>query len=805
MQDRQDRSRRRATTGHAHPIVPAHSGISPVLDGATRHRRHRPARALAMLLLALLAPPALAQAPASRAEAALERIEQAQQSPAPVPTAPAISSNGHSCRQRDGDTSRPRIGLALGGGGARGVAHIGVLRKLEELGIPVDCIAGTSMGSLVGGMYAAGGSIDQLERIVTETDWKRLFDDSIERRDRSFRRKQDDRDGVATIGIGLGRGKLEVSPGVMQGERVLSMFQQETMAVATVRDFDQLPIPFRAIATDLNTGEAVELGSGSLPEAMRASMSLPGIFQPVEIDGRVLIDGGIADQVPIDTVRRMGADVVIAVDVGTPLMALGSNASVLQVVSQLTGMLTVGNTRRATEKLGPGDVLIVPPLGNEVATGDFDKAVDALRIGDEAAQAANGKLAAMPRWRDGAPARPAPVDKPVIEFVRLENESPYADEVITGMLEVPLGQPLDPQRMEASILRVYSEDTFASVSYQVVEEEGRTGVVVHAREKPQGPNYLQAGLRLQTDFNGNYESSLQLALLRAPVTPYGAEARILLGLGSEPGLQGEYYHPFDPMWRWYFYGRAGIQGSDMPLFNLRGDRVATYEGSVAGMALSLGRTFGRYGAAELGLERTDGTAEVLVGDPDLPDLDLGAGTWFTWAQVDRLDSLYFPREGYSARVMYRATTGWLGGDADFEEVGLDVLGAIPFGRHAVQAALAYHATIDGVLPLSERHRMGGRGRLVGYHYNELTGQNYALVMLGYSYQLASIFSRSAVVGTTLEYGNAWELRRQMDWSDGVFNGSVYVGFDSWIGPMQFGYGLREGGDGVLFLEIGRPF
>ena len=184
MQDRQDRSRRRATTGHAHPIVPAHSGISPVLDGATRHRRHRPARALAMLLLALLAPPALAQAPASRAEAALERIEQAQQSPAPVPTAPAISSNGHSCRQRDGDTSRPRIGLALGGGGARGVAHIGVLRKLEELGIPVDCIAGTSMGSLVGGMYAAGGSIDQLEKIVTETDWKRLFDDSIERRDR---------------------------------------------------------------------------------------------------------------------------------------------------------------------------------------------------------------------------------------------------------------------------------------------------------------------------------------------------------------------------------------------------------------------------------------------------------------------------------------------------------------------------------------------------------------------------------------------------------------------------------------------
>jgi NTE family protein len=389
--------------------------------------------------------------------------------------------------------------------------------------------------------------------------------------------------------------------------------------------------------------------------------------------------------------------------------------------------------------------------------------------------------------------------------VRLENDSHYADEVITGMLDIPLGQPLDTGEMERSMLRVYSEDTFASVNYQLVEEDGRTGVIVRAREKPQGPNYLQAGFRMETDFSGNYESSLQLALLRAPVTPYGAEARILLGLGSEPGLQGEYYHPFDPAWRWYFYGRAGVQGSDMPLFNPAGDPIATYEGRVAGMALSLGRTFGRYGAAEIGLERTGGEAEVSVGDPDLPDLDLGAGTWFAWTQVDQLDSLYFPREGYSARLMYRATTGWLGGHADFEEVGLDLLGALPFGRHAVQGALAYHSTIDGVLPLSERHRMGGRGRLVGYHYNELTGQNYALVMLGYSYQLASVFRRSAVVGTTFEYGNAWELRRNMSWSDGVFNGSVYVGFDSWIGPMQFGYGLREGGDGVLFLEIGRPF
>ncbi|WP_236685928.1 patatin-like phospholipase family protein [Pseudoxanthomonas suwonensis] len=724
-----------------------------------------------------------------------------------LPPEPAVAAEpGRSCPQRDGDLTRPRIGLALGGGGARGMAHISVLRKLEELRIPVDCIAGTSMGSLVGGLYAAGVPLEDMEKLVLETDWKRLFDDSIPRQQRSYRRKQDDRDGVATIGVGISGGRVRVSPGVLQGERILSLFERQTLAVSTTHDFDRLPIPFRAIGTDLNTGQPVELGSGSLAEAMRASMSLPGIFQPVEIDGRVLIDGGIAEQVPIDTVRRMGADIVIAVDVGTPLAELGSDASVLQVISQLTGMLTVGNTHSSTARLGEGDVLIVPALGSEVATADFQKAAEALRIGDAAAAAAVPRLAGLPRWRGAAPVPQVDQRPIVVQYVRLENESRYDDAVLAGIIDIPVGQPLDAGKLEEATLRAYSQGTFASVTYAVERDaDGRTGVVVRAREKPQGPNYLQAGFRLETDFSGTYESSLRLALLRSPVTAYGAEARVLVGLGSEPTVQGEYYHPFDPQARWYFYGRLGAQSSTVPVFGPDGDRIATYDAQVAGVLLSLGRTFGLYGAAEVGVERSSGEAEVEVGNPALPDVDVGTGAWFAYAAVDRLDSLYFPRQGYWGRISYRATADWLGGSSEFEEAGLDLLGALPFGRHALQAGLAYHSTLSGFLPLHERYRMGGRGRLVGFHYNELTGQNYAVVMVGYSYQLASVFSRSAVVGSTLEYGNAWERRSDMDWGDGVLNGSVYLGFDSWIGPMLFGYGMREGGRGLLFLEIGKPF
>jgi NTE family protein len=769
------------------------SGQGPVTRGSRYTKR--PRQVLAMLAgLGLLAAglPATAQVTAP-----------ASPPPAFETTGPAASA-GQACTQRDGDTSRPRVGLALGGGGARGVAHIAVLRKLEELHIPVDCIAGTSMGSLVGGLYAAGVPIAEMEQLVLETDWKRLFDDSIPRQDRSYRRKQDDRDGVATLGAGLNKSGLALSPGMLQGERILSLFERKTLRVSTIDDFDKLPIPFRALGTDLNTGEPVEIGSGSLAQAMRASMSLPGIFQPVQIDGRVLIDGGIAEQVPIDTVRRMGADLVIAVDVGTPLTQLDADASVLQVVSQLTGMLTVGNTRNSTARLGAADVLIVPELGTEVTTSDFAKAKEALAIGQQAADAAVGRLAGLPRYRGAPPAVPPAPEIPVVHFVRLENDSRYADSVLTGLIDIPVGQPLDVDALEQATLRAYSLGTFASVAYQVVEEDGRTGVVVTAREKSQGPNYLQAGFLLQTDFSGTYSSSLRLALLRAPVTPYGAEARVLVGLGNEPGIHAEYYHPFDPEARWYFYGRLGAQGRTSPVY-VDGHRIAEYESRVGGAKLSLGRTFGLVGALEAGIERTDGEAQVQVGDPTLPDIDVSTGAWFTDLSIDRLDSLYFPRQGYWAEASYRATADWLGGGAEFKEVGLDLLAAKSFGLHALQASAGYHSTISGALPLNERYQMGGRGRLVGFHYNELTGQNYAVVMVGYSYQLGSLFGRSAVVGGTFEYGNAWERRADMAWSDGIFNGSAYVGFDSWIGPMLFGYGMREGGHGVLFVEIGKPF
>jgi NTE family protein len=722
----------------------------------------------------------------------------------------AVVPDGITCGTRLPGDTRPRIGLALGGGGARGIAHISVLRKIEELHIPIDCVSGTSMGALVGGLYASGMSVDAMEELVVSTDWPRLFNDALERPERSFRRKQDDRDSLATIGVGIRDGGIKLSPGLLQGERILAMFERSTLQVSAIDDFDDLPIPYRAVATDLNTGQAVVLDHGSLAMAMRASMSLPGIFQPVEIDGRVLLDGGLANQVPVDVVRAMGADVVIAVDVGTPLAKLDGNASLLDVVSQISGMMTTSNTGRQLATLDAKDVLIVPQLGDAVATGDFTKAREALAIGMQAAEAERDQLqrlgvsdeqyAALLQRR-----KQVSTDAHVIEFVRLENKTEYADELLLSYMQIPTGEALDPARVEQSLLRVYSLGTLSSITYEVVNEGGRTGVLLRARPKPQGPNYVQVGLKLNTDFEGTYESNLNAALLVSPLSPLGAEGRVSVTIGSEPALKGEYYHPLDVANRNLLYARAGYENPNIHVFNANGDNIATYDVRIVGLELRAAREFGNYGVVAVGVQRATGRATVEVGDPQLEEFEFDQGNLFANLIIDRLDSLFFPRDGYYGSLGYTISRDWLGSDVEFDQLDFDAIGAKSFGDHTLQLGGGFHSTVSGLLPVQSRYRLGGRARLAGFRLNELTGQHYALAYAGYTYQLAEFFGRSAQVGGTIEYGNAWERRQDMSFDDGILNGSLYVGFDSWLGPMLFGYGWRESGNGVLFLEIGRPF
>lgn len=365
------------------------------------------------------------------------------------------------CRKADPQSSRPRIGLVLGGGGARGLAHVSVIKELERRKIPIDCIAGTSIGALIGGLYASGMTIEEIETLVTTLDWANTFNDSLDRPDRSFRRKRDDDLSLLKSRPGIGKSGIKIASGLLAGETVMLLLERLTNEASRSGNFDQLVIPFRAVTTDINSGEAVILRNGNLAVALRASMSIPGVFRPVKIGDQILVDGGIVNQLPVDIVRAMGADVVIAVDVGTPLASLDEGASVLAIADQLGGILTVSNTKKSLDSLQPGDLLVQPAFGEQIRTGDFDKAKLALEIGDATMQGMQAQLSAFvqPGADDVDEKRVETAikvkrNKLMVDFIRLNNTSAYSNEALLARLNIPTGQNFDVDKVEDGIRHV---------------------------------------------------------------------------------------------------------------------------------------------------------------------------------------------------------------------------------------------------------------------------------------------------------------------------------------------------------------
>jgi NTE family protein len=562
------------------------------------------------------------------------------------------------------------------------------------------------------------------------------------------------------------------------------------------------------VATDLNTGQAVVLGSGNLALAMRASMSIPGVFKPVVMDKRVLVDGGLANQVPVDVVRAMGADVVIAVDVGTPLVTLDEGASLFAIVDQISGFMTVGSARGQLETLGADDILILPPLGNQVSTSAFEEFDLAMKIGEQGMDAVRPRLAALAVARgdfnEVVAARPAPSTQvPVIDFVRLDNRTRYSDQFLLARIDIAPGKPLDTDRLEENLQRIYGLDTLDLATYDLIEEDGKTGVVVTVVPHSYGPNYLESGLSLYSDFQGDFFVNLRLGVLRAPVNAAGGELRGLLQIGDEPGLLLDYYQPLGIDSDWFSNASLSYESPKFGLFDADGTRLANYRAPSWGGELVLGREFGNYGAATLGLRRRNGEAKLDVGDPVLDGLDYDIGEAELGLTFDRIDNRFMPRAGTLATLNQVVSRPGLGADVAFEQTNLDLLHAQAIGKHSGFAGLRYHVSSDDPVPIQSLFLIGGLTRFAGYRPNERAVANYAVGYGGYTYELGRVLGRAAVLGGTIEYGRTWSFGQDLDDGERELHASLYFGFDSWLGPLQLGYGLREGGDGIILLELGR--
>jgi len=706
-----------------------------------------------------------------------------------------------------GGQQRPAIGLALSGGGARGAAHIGVIKVLEELRIPIDCIAGTSMGSIIGGLYASGMSTDDLERAINEIDWAGVFQDEADRAERTFRRKSDDLLFLVKKKARVKDGKVNIGEALIQGQKFDLVLSELTLPVHGVHDFDKLRIPFRAVATDITNGHEVILGEGSLARALRASMAVPAAFAAVELDDHLLVDGGIVNNLPISVVRDMGADVIIAVDISTPLRTRDELASGLDVLDQLSGLLTRRNVQRQLATLTERDVLLIPPLG-EVGSADFDRIQEAVPTGEVAArkQLASLKRYAVPAAMfdsylalHQAPDRVS--ERPVVDFVRIDNDSRVSDAAVAGHLDYQPGALLDTTALDAAIGRVYGMDIFESVRYRLVEEDGKTGVVIDAREKSWGTDSVQLGIELSSDLEGDSFFNIGGAYTKQPFNDLNGEWRTIGYLGEEPSLVTEIYQPLDPAERWFASAGVGMESSNVKAFVDR-EAVAEYDLDQVGVVLAGGYNVANRGRLEARWRRFEGHADVGVGT-GLQDFDYSIGELRVGGAYDTLDSIYFPREGLFGSAIWVASRESLGADDDFDQYLFNVSGAKSWGGHTLLSSIRFETTDDNDAPIQSRFRTGGFLRLSGLQQNELSGQHVASVYLGYMYRMTDRLVPT-YVGASFETGNVWEESSDI-MDDNLLAGSVFVGADTVLGPLYVAYGHAEGGDDALYLFLGQPW
>jgi NTE family protein len=721
--------------------------------------------------------------------------------------APSIAATG-----REGNSGRPKIGLVLGGGGARGAAHIGVLRVLERERIPIDYVAGTSMGAIIGGLYASGLSADEIERVLNSIDWSDAFDDRSPRPDRPFVRKRDDDNYLVKRDLGLGDDlNVRFPAGLIAGQKIDLILKQSTLHVDLIDDFDRLPTPFRAIATDILTGQAVVLGHGDLARSIRASMSVPAIFAPVEIDGRLLVDGGVANNVPVNVVRQMGADVVIAVDVGSPGLTRDQLNSVFGITNQLTWILTARNTEVQIASLAKTDTFIQPQLG-AFSSADFNGAGTVIPLGAEAAQQKVAQLRRNGVSRDAYEAHLAArasrrEPDPVIEFVRVENDSPLSDGIIESRLTQRVGEPLDAGRMDRDIALIFGLGNFESVRYAVVNDDGKTGVVVKTREKSWGPNFIQAGIQLSQTDNGDSTFNIGGQIRRPGINELNGEIRLALQIGSDPGISLGLYQPLDEQSRWFVAPRAFAGSTDYNLF-MDGQRIAEYRVRSAGAELAGGYNVDTWGELAGGLRWFTGDSELRTGDPALPDYDFDGGEAFVRFRADTLDDVNFPREGLFGGIDWVSSQTALGADTDYDKVEGGIVYATSRDRDTLNAVARVGWTASGDLPIQSLYQLGGPFRLSGLDSNALSGQYLGFARLTYFRRVNNFQLMPAYLGASLEAGNAWLDRADVGVNDLWYGGNLFFGVDTPIGPLYLGGGYSQNGASdsgqfAGFLLLGR--
>ena len=717
---------------------------------------------------------------------------------------PPSSADVYQCVKSE-VTDRPKIGLVLGGGGARGYAHVGVLKKLEEMRIPYDYITGTSMGSIVGGFLATGMESEELARVVRDADWDDLFKDKTARQDLPFRRKSDDDLGLYGPKLGIGKDSSLLPKGMVSGQKIIFMFESATSQRVNTKDFNQLPIPYRAIATDIVTGDMVVIGNGEVSMAMRASMAVPGVFDPVRREDALLVDGGLVRNLPVDVARDMGADVVIAVDVGTKLAGKDEINSALAIVYQMSGLLTVSNTNIQIGTLGENDVLISPDIGDKISSADFGKLDEAIPLGYAATEEMQSQLEKYSLSESEYLAWRRQIDNcvdgpPQVHFVQLDNQSRFSDEVISELITIQTGETLDLDQLDHDLRQVYALGFIRQARYSVIEQDDLQGIEITVLPDDRGNHFIETGVDLSFTARGT-AFNLRGGYLNTALDDRGSEFRAVLQIGESPGIFLDYFKPLDDGLRYSFEPSAYWFSRPLYIYDSNGDARAEIKLNEWGGSLSLGREFHRHAKFTLGYARYAGNVDITVGDPDIEEPSFNGGEVFAELKYDRLDDRFLPTSGVYSTLKYTDSIKGLGADSSFDQIEFTIFGSRTFGFHNFMLGGQYNTSLDDNVPIYGLYTGGGFFNMSGYEPNSLVGPHYGSVLAGYRYQVAKSGLLPGYVGMTVEYGNATENRSDI-FSDGLLNGSAYFGYKTPLGPIYLGIGWSEDRSAIYFLRFG---
>jgi NTE family protein len=751
----------------------------------------RLAGALALLLVAL---PAQAQSPAAP---------------------PAAAASGE----------RPRVGLVLSGGGARGFAHVGVLKALEAARVPVDVIVGTSMGAIVGGLYASGMTADDLEREILAVNWGDLFDRREPRQLLSQRRKEEDFELSPVLMLGFRDGQFVLPSGAVSTRSLEMLLRRYTLSTRHLANFDGLPTPFRAVATDMETGKAVVMDHGDLAAALRASMSVPGVFSPLAVDGRILGDGGLVNNLPVDVARRMGADVVIAVNIGTPLAGRETLGSVVGITTQMVNILTEQNVQASIATLKPQDLLLAPPLG-QLTSGDFGRAPELVKIGNDYAQTVKEALARFavdaPSYQRWAAARDAQALANTgrigaVASVKFEGVSEQRAERLATTLDTAEGQRLDVPKLEGDLQRLAAMGDYERVDYSLVRRtDGAEDLTVHLRENAWGPNYLRVGLDLRTDFQGQGAFNLRISHNRHWLNDSGAEWRNRVQLGETVGLYSEIYQPLTLHSDRFVAAYADANLRKVELFSTEGDALALVQRQSLRVGADIGWPMGLLG--NVGDMRVGVVAAQRRVTPELlaSSIPAGSTTSLKWRELgvrgaviaDQLDYANFPSSGYRAEgeVVFGRRSFDGAPSSQFTSFEGTATAVKSWGVHTFNFGARLAKTSQIPLGAIDEYSLGGFQQLSGYRVGQVAGNYLVFGRLTYYQRLPwSVgVARALFVGGSLEAGNAWTSRRNISFSDLRAGSSLFVGADTGIGPLYLSIVSAPRGYTGLYLFLGRP-